>query len=29
MISLAVDFDGTLVEDKFPEIGTENPKLLN
>lgn len=28
MISLAVDFDGTLVEDKFPEIGTAKPEVV-
>lgn len=26
---LAVDFDGTLVEDKFPDIGKPNLKLFN
>lgn len=26
---IAVDFDGTLCEDKFPEIGKPNLKLIN
>ena len=26
---IAVDFDGTLVEDKFPEIGAVNEEVLN
>ena len=25
---VAVDFDGTLVEDEFPEIGRENPEMF-
>lgn len=25
---VAVDFDGTLVEDKFPEIGKPNPEMV-
>ncbi len=24
-MTIAIDFDGTIVEDKYPEIGTERP----